>query len=69
MPRLSRLTLDSCPNVSTASIYHLLEEDNKLTLLRLWSCFLITRQDSRDIQQYIKDHNCDLYLEWYCWDG
>lgn len=69
MPRLSRLTLDSCNNVTTAALYHLLEEDNRLTLLRVWSCFFVTRQDYRDLSQYIKDHNFDLYLEWYCWDG
>ncbi|XP_050715630.1 uncharacterized protein LOC126998204 isoform X2 [Eriocheir sinensis] len=69
MPRLSRLTLDSCNNVTTAALYHLLEEDNHLTLLRVWSCFFVTRQDYRDLSQYIKDHNFDLYLEWYCWDG
>ncbi|KAG0714017.1 hypothetical protein GWK47_001705 [Chionoecetes opilio] len=69
MHQLSRLTLDSCHNVTIASIFHLLEEDNKLTLVRLWSCFLITRQDSLNLQHYVKAHNCDLYLEWYCWNG
>ncbi|XP_063877914.1 uncharacterized protein LOC135109934 isoform X1 [Scylla paramamosain] len=69
MPRLSRFTLDSCHNVTAASIFHLLDAENDLTLVRLWSCFLLTRQDSRDLQHYAEARNYDLYLEWYCWNG
>ncbi|XP_045121231.1 uncharacterized protein LOC123510292 [Portunus trituberculatus] len=69
MPRLSRLTLDSCHNVTASSIFHLLDAENDLTLVRLWSCFLITRQDSRHLQAYAEARNYNLYLEWYSWDG
>ncbi|KAG7166803.1 hypothetical protein Hamer_G010470, partial [Homarus americanus] len=69
MPQLSRLTIDTCPNVTASAIHHLLDMTNELTLIRLWGCFFITKDDDRKIQQRIKDENCDVYLEWFCWDG
>ncbi|XP_069165548.1 F-box/LRR-repeat protein 20-like isoform X3 [Procambarus clarkii] len=69
MRHLSRLTIDTCPNVTASAIHHLLDMTNKLTLIRLWGCFFITKDDDIKFQKRIKQENCDLYLEWYCWDG
>ncbi|XP_053627101.1 F-box/LRR-repeat protein 20-like isoform X2 [Cherax quadricarinatus] len=69
MRHLSRLTIDTCPNVTASAIHHLLDMTNQLTLIRLWGCFFITKDDDIKFQRRIKEENCDLYLEWYCWDG
>ncbi|XP_063602024.1 uncharacterized protein LOC134778128 isoform X3 [Penaeus indicus] len=69
MKQLSRLTIDTCPNVTAEAIHQLLDMTNNLTLIRLWGCFFITKNDEAKLQKRIKDENCDVYLEWYCWEG
>lgn len=69
MKHLSRLTIDTCPNVTAEAIHQLLDMTNNLTLIRLWGCFFITKNDEAKLQKRIKDENCDVYLEWYCWEG
>ena len=38
MSQLSHVTLDNCHEVTARAIDNLLERDNDLTVLRLWSC-------------------------------
>ncbi|XP_076066833.1 uncharacterized protein LOC143040068 isoform X2 [Oratosquilla oratoria] len=69
MRELSRLTLDSCPCISASTIHTLLDSANDLTLIRIWSCFLIGKQEQDDLQRRINEENCDLYLDWFPWQG
>ncbi|XP_064110912.1 uncharacterized protein LOC135218494 isoform X2 [Macrobrachium nipponense] len=69
MKNLFRLTVDNCPNVTASSIHDLLDMNNDLTLIRVWGCFFITKDDNKTLQKRIKDENCDLYLEWFGWTG
>ncbi|XP_071544657.1 uncharacterized protein [Panulirus ornatus] len=69
MCHLSRLTIDSCQNVTACVMHHLLDVRNQLSLLRVWSCLFITKHDQNQLKQRIKDENCDVYLEWYSWNG
>lgn len=69
MRRLSRLTLDTCHNVTANTIHQLLDCHNNLTLMRIWSCFFVSKDDYHQLQRRVEDENCDLYLDWYSWDG
>ncbi|KAL7645807.1 UNVERIFIED_CONTAM: hypothetical protein RMT77_002704 [Armadillidium vulgare] len=69
LTELSRLTIDNCPNISCTTFQTLLDLKNKLTLVRIWSCFSITREESLILHRKIKKENCDTYLEWHAWFG
>ncbi|CAL4074807.1 unnamed protein product [Meganyctiphanes norvegica] len=65
MKKLSRFTVDGCPNISAAILSNIFDMENDITTIRVWNCFLITKQDEQKIQKRIKAENCDCYLEWY----
>lgn len=69
MKELFRLTIDNCPNITACSIDHLLDMNNDLTLIRVWGCCFISKEDNIKFQKRIKEENCDLYLEWFGWTG
>ncbi|KAK3873252.1 hypothetical protein Pcinc_021725 [Petrolisthes cinctipes] len=69
MRRLSRLTLDTCHNVTSNTIHQLLDTQNNLTLVRIWSCFFISKDDYQQLLKRVDTENCDLYVEWYSWNG
>ncbi|KAK7065879.1 hypothetical protein SK128_011448, partial [Halocaridina rubra] len=69
MKNLFRITIDNCPNLTASSIHQLLDMCNDLTLVRIWSCFFISKDDYLKLNKRVKTENCDLYLEWFGWTG
>lgn len=69
MIQLSRITMENCPNVTKSVIDTILDSTNKVVLIRIWSCFLISKEDVDYLQKRIQKENCDTYLEWYSWYG
>ena len=65
MKHLSHLTLDHCHGVTADSLNYLLDSDNELTVLRIWSCAAITKLHSILISQRIEQENMDVYFEWF----
>ncbi|XP_018019160.1 F-box/LRR-repeat protein 20 [Hyalella azteca] len=69
MQELTRLTLDTCPNVTSSTLEFLLTQENKLNMLRVWNCFNIHKSHEINILSMIKTGNMDVYFEWYAWEG
>ncbi|XP_076066825.1 uncharacterized protein LOC143040067 isoform X2 [Oratosquilla oratoria] len=69
MEKLSRLTLDGCPNMSALSLHALLSSTNDLILLRIWSCFLIGKDHQEELQRRVVEENCNVNLDWFPWEG
>lgn len=69
MRKLSRLTLDKCPNISGALLNILFDMENDLTTIRVRNCFCVTKEDKIKLKNRIKYENCDCYLEWYIYGG
>lgn len=65
MKLLSHLTLDHCHGVTLTTINSVMDAQNDLAILRVWSCAAISRVHSLLISQRISDENLDLYFEWF----
>lgn len=65
MKQLSHLTLDHCHCLTNASLQWILDSDNKLTVLRIWSCCRITKEVKNHISNRILNENMDVYFEWF----
>ncbi|XP_021933194.1 uncharacterized protein LOC110836380 isoform X2 [Zootermopsis nevadensis] len=64
MPKLSHLTLDNCHTITGQSLQHVLDADNELAVLRVWSCLNITKLLHIELVHRIKNENLDVYFEW-----
>ncbi|XP_076066570.1 uncharacterized protein LOC143039963 isoform X4 [Oratosquilla oratoria] len=69
MKRLSRITLDGCPNMSALTLHALLSSTNELTLIRVWSCFLVGNEHHEELQRRVVEENCNMNLDWFAWEG
>ena len=65
MKLLNRLTLDECQSLEPELLDEFLLRENDLTVMRVWACPKVTRAHQNILQDYIKEHNLDVYLEWY----
>ncbi|KAK7793601.1 hypothetical protein R5R35_011115 [Gryllus longicercus] len=65
MKKLSHLTLDHCHAITGDFLHHLLNSENELTVIRLWSCLNITKYTNSELSRRICDENMDVYLEWF----
>ncbi|XP_023711442.1 uncharacterized protein LOC111866586 isoform X3 [Cryptotermes secundus] len=68
MPKLSHLTLDHCHTITGKVLQHVLNADNELTVLRVWSCLNITKCIHTELVHHIKNENLDVYFEWFEYD-
>ncbi|XP_046406838.1 uncharacterized protein LOC124171656 isoform X3 [Ischnura elegans] len=65
MRQLSHLTLDNCHCVTHATVHRILDADNELCMLRIWSCYRINKEANDIISQRIANENMDIYLDWF----
>ncbi|XP_071439059.1 uncharacterized protein [Hetaerina americana] len=65
MRHLSHLTLDHCHGITNATVHFILDADNELTMLRIWSCYRITKEAKNYITHRIMDENMDIYFDWF----
>uniref|UniRef100_A0A1B6D6M4 F-box domain-containing protein n=1 Tax=Clastoptera arizonana TaxID=38151 RepID=A0A1B6D6M4_9HEMI len=65
MKKLSHITLDHCHNVTMSTLHDLLDKDNELNVLRVWSCASINKTHSLQISQRLMNENMDIYFEWF----
>jgi hypothetical protein len=68
MPKLSRLTLDHCHTITGQILQHVLNADNELTVLRVWSCLNITKCLHTELVHHIKNEYLDVFFEWFEYD-
>ncbi|CAG0918504.1 unnamed protein product [Notodromas monacha] len=61
---LSHITTNEC-SISTEVFRRLLDSDNNLDMIRIWSCPGIDREGYEEIRQRIKDDNLEIYLDWF----
>lgn len=65
MKKLSHLTLDHCHGVSPQLVHRVLDADNEITIVRVWSCCQITKAHNAELARRISDENMDVYLDWF----
>ncbi|KAK3909480.1 F-box/LRR-repeat protein 2 [Frankliniella fusca] len=65
MKLLSHLTLDHCHGVSPHLVHQVLDADNELTMLRIWSCCQINKIHNGEFVARICEENMNVYLEWF----
>ncbi|XP_069694166.1 uncharacterized protein [Periplaneta americana] len=68
MPKLSHVTLDHCHKITGQSLQRLLDAENELAVLRVWSCLNITKYLNLELSHHIKNENLDVYFEWFEYD-
>lgn len=68
MKKLSHLTLDHCHGVSPQLVHHVLDAENELTMLRLWSCCQIHKNHNIEFSKRICSENMNVYLEWFAFN-
>jgi hypothetical protein len=64
LTKLKHFTANEC-SITSAALLRLLEIDNELDMVRVWSCPGVDRDSHNQIQRLIKDENLDVYFEWY----
>jgi len=65
MTKLSRLTLDECENVGLDLLEAVFALENELSVMRIWTCPKVRRDEQQRLQNQIKNSNLDVYLEWF----
>jgi hypothetical protein len=65
MKKLSHLTLDHCHVITGQSLQSLLDAENELAVLRVWSCLNITKFLNIELVHRIRNENLDVYFEWF----
>lgn len=68
MKELSHLTIDHCHGISVHSLHYLLDTENQLAVVRIWSCEKINKNQNNELMRRICDENMDIYLEWFQYD-
>ncbi|XP_075219127.1 uncharacterized protein LOC142323417 isoform X2 [Lycorma delicatula] len=65
MKSLSHLTLDHCFQISSTTLNAILDAENNLSVLRVWSCPNVGKENRSQIALRIDQENMDIYFDWY----
>merc|ERR1712037_641779 len=60
LQHLVSVTFDQCHGISATILFNLVESENQLEMLSVWSCRFVNDQDRDDIKKLIKSGNMDL---------
>jgi len=60
LQHLVSVTFDQCHGISASILFNLVESENQLEMLSVWSCRFVNDQDRDDVKKLIKSGNMDL---------
>jgi len=68
MTSLTQWTLDNCRNVTATTIISILNRNDDLHVLRLWSCHQLDGDDYELLKTMVSSGNMDVDIDWYCYN-